>query len=194
MLKKYHTRLNITNNIKVCDEINLELKKKEILNNIFEEYYSKPTDEFTNLIKDFCLKDDKELQNYILEAYKKIEIKYNKEDYLDTFMDYFTEVVENTPKEFEHLLLTKIDNMKALINEMSNYFEEGYIEKVKDNFKGLLESSSYQDIIKNIEYNNRLNVPKGTDEVGKTIKSNLFNIAKEIKELSTYNNLEEINY
>ena len=66
MLKKYHTRLNITNNISICDEVSLELKKKEILEEIFEENYLSPKQDFINLITDFCLKDDKELLNYLL--------------------------------------------------------------------------------------------------------------------------------
>ena len=83
MLKKYHTRLNITNNIKVCDEVSLELKKKEILNTIFEEYYLSPTKEFTRLINDFCLKDDKDLKGHFEELYKKhdkISLGYEEND------------------------------------------------------------------------------------------------------------------
>lgn len=192
MLKKYHTRLNITNNIKVCDEVSLELKKKEILEEIFNEYYLSPKQDFIKLIKDFCLKDDKELLDYILASYKKIEIKYNKEDYINNFMSYFAEVVKNTPKEYEKLLLNKISDINNLIKDMSEYFDGEYIEKVKDNFKKLLEATSYKEILNGIDYNNRLNVPKGTEEAGKTLKANIFGLAKEIKDLCLYSNLEEM--
>ena len=192
MLKKYHTRLNITNNIKVCDEVSLELKKKEILNTIFEEYYLSPTKEFTRLINDFCLKDDNELLKYILDAYKKIEIKYNKEEYLNTAIKYYEEVVENTPKEYEKVLLRKISDMNSLILNMNDYFDNDYIIKVQDNFKDLLKAKNYEDILKGINYNNRLNVPKGTEEQGKILKANIFSLAKEIKELCTYNSLKEM--
>ena len=192
MLKKYHTRLNITNNIKVCDEVSLELKKKEILNTIFEEYYLSPTKEFTRLINDFCLKDDNELLKNILDAYKKIEIKYNKEEYLNTTIKYYEEVVENTPIEYEKVLLRKISDMNSLILNMNNYFDNDFIIKVQDNFKDLIKAKNYEDILKGINYNNRLNVPKGTEEQGKILKANIFSLAKEIKELCTYNSLKEM--
>lgn len=78
ILKKYHTRLNITNNIKVTDEVIIDLKKKELLESIFDEKYLSPKNNFLRLIEDFSLKDDKELKDYILSAYKKIELKYDK--------------------------------------------------------------------------------------------------------------------
>ena len=39
ILKKYHYKLNITNDIKVSDEVLIDLKKKEILDKIFDDYY-----------------------------------------------------------------------------------------------------------------------------------------------------------
>ena len=50
MVKKYHTRLNITNNIKVCDEVLLNIAKNNILTEIMDEYYQKPSKEFASLI------------------------------------------------------------------------------------------------------------------------------------------------
>lgn len=54
VVKKYHTKLNITNKIKVSDQVLIDIKTKEILNNIFDEYYLTPTSGFTKLISDFC--------------------------------------------------------------------------------------------------------------------------------------------
>ena len=82
MVKKYHDRLNVTNKIKISDEVVIDIKKHELLDEIFDEYYEKPSEEFKKLISDFCLKDDKELKEYILNTYKKIELKYDKEKYL----------------------------------------------------------------------------------------------------------------
>ena len=64
ILKKYHTRLNITNNIKVSDEVVIDLVKKKLLDEIFDERYLLLNSNFTKLIDDFCLKDDKELKDY----------------------------------------------------------------------------------------------------------------------------------
>ena len=58
IVKKYHTKLNITNNIKVSDQVIIDIKTKEILDEIFNEYYLTPISSFNVLINDFCLKDD----------------------------------------------------------------------------------------------------------------------------------------
>ena len=41
MVKKYHTRLNITNNIKICDEVIIDLEKHKILDEILDRYLRK---------------------------------------------------------------------------------------------------------------------------------------------------------
>ena len=58
IVKKYHFKLNITNNIQITDDVIIDMKKREILEQIFEENYLSPQTGFMNIIKDFCLKDD----------------------------------------------------------------------------------------------------------------------------------------
>ena len=89
VVKKYHTKLNITNNIKISDQVIIDIKTKEILEEIFEKYYLTPTSDFTKLISDFCLKDDEELKNYILNLYNKISLKYDKKTYLEEYFNNF---------------------------------------------------------------------------------------------------------
>ena len=76
MVKKYHTYLNVSKDIGITDEVLIRLKKQEILDEIFDCHYEKPSSEFEKLIHDFCLKDDKELKEDILNVYSKIELKY----------------------------------------------------------------------------------------------------------------------
>ena len=57
VVKKYHTRLNISNKITITDEVAVDLIKQEILDQIFEEKYLSPKKEFMTLINHFCLKD-----------------------------------------------------------------------------------------------------------------------------------------
>ena len=46
MVKKYHDRLNVTNKIKISDEVVIDIKKHELLDEIFDDYYEKPNEEF----------------------------------------------------------------------------------------------------------------------------------------------------
>ena len=89
IVKKYHTYLNITNKIKITDQAIIDIKKNEILDEIFDEYYLSPKKKFLNLINNFCLKDDKNLKDSILNIYKKIELKYDKDLFLDEYLNNF---------------------------------------------------------------------------------------------------------
>ena len=62
IVKKYHTRLNVTSNIKITDDVVIDIKKNKLLDEIMDKYYLSPKEEFTKLIQDFCLKDDKDLK------------------------------------------------------------------------------------------------------------------------------------
>ena len=189
IVKKYHTKLNITNNIKVTDQVLIDIKTKEILNNIFDEYYLTPKDGFNKLINDFCLKDDEELKNYILNIYKKISLKYDKKKYLE---EYFNNInIDKYVSDYISLIKSKQNNLINLIKELPNYFEDEFIIKVEDNFKKLIEATNYNEILNSLDYGS-LTVPKGSSEEAKTIKANIFEIAKEIKELCIYSSIDEM--
>ena len=56
IVKKYHTKLNVTNNIKITDEVVIDIKKNKILDEIFEENYLSPKQDFTKLIENLTKK------------------------------------------------------------------------------------------------------------------------------------------
>ena len=193
MVKKYHTRLNVTNNIKISDEVVIDIKKHEILDQIFDENYLSPKQDFMKMINDFCLKDDTELKNYILNAYKKIELKYDKEDYLDK---YFTnslndEFISNTVSEYISLIKKKRNVISKLIVDLNDYFDGEFVCKIEDNFNKLLNAETYDDFVKGIDYKS-ITLPKNSDPTGKEIKQTIFNVASEIKELCIYESCEEM--
>ena len=65
IVKKYSYLLNISKDISIIDSSIINIKKLEIMNDIFNEYYSSPTELFSKLINDYCFKDDKDLINSI---------------------------------------------------------------------------------------------------------------------------------
>ncbi len=193
MVKKYHTRLNVSNNIKITDEVLIDMKKKELLDVIFDENYLSPKKSFLKLINDFCLKDDKELKSYILNIYKKIELKYDKEEYLEKYFDL--EMNENKVdtiiSEFVGLLKEKQNYIKDLIAKLSEYFDGDFISKVEASLAKILKADSYEDFKMAIDYKAILS-PRGSLETGKKLKAVIYNLAKEIKELCIYDNVNEI--
>lgn len=193
LVKKYHTKLNVTHNISITDEVLINFEKKRILAEIMEENYLTCSKNFTNLIKDFCLKDDEKLQEYLLNIYKKLELKYDKEAFLNTYIKkyYSTENIDNLLNEYNTMLLEKITEMKNILQKMSLYLDGSYIEEVETSLKGLFEAKTYQDIRNNLNIKIKM-LPRNCDLEVKTLKSTLTDIYSEIKDLASYENETEI--
>ena len=190
VVKKYHTKLNITNNIKVSDQVLIDIKTKEILDNIFEEYYLTPTTNFNKLINDFCLKDDLDLKKYILNLYNKISLKYYKNKYLEEYFNNYD--IDKYVDDYLNLIKNKQNTLRDLISNLPNYFENEFIIKVEDCLSKLLNASTYPEILNSFDYGKAPSVPNGSSEEAKSLKASIFEIVKEIKELCIYSNIEEM--
>ena len=193
VVKKYHTKLNVSNNIKITDEVIIDLKKHEILNQIFDEYYLHPTKEFLKLINDFCLKDDTELKEALLNAYKKIELKFDKESYLEKY--YENEMndlkIQSFIDDYTSILLSKQKDLKKLFLDLELYFDGDFVGKMEDNFSKLLNASSYDEFVSGLDYTS-IRVPKGSGEEAKRVKQEVFDLAKSIKDFCVYEDINEM--
>ena len=193
IVKKYHTKLNVTSNIKITDEVVINIEKNRILDEIMERYYLSPKETFIKLIQDFCLKDDKELKTYILNTYKKIELKYDKEKYLENyFQEEFTEEkIDNFIKEYISLIEQNRKNIQKLLIDLNDYFDGEYVTSIEDSLSKLLNATNYEEIVTSLDFKLKA-VPRGSDEQGKKIKETISDLIKEIKSLVIYESTEEM--
>ena len=192
MVKKYHTYLNISQNVQVADEVLIDMEKKRILDEIFDQYYLSPKKNFSKLISDFCLKDDEELKKYLLNAYRKIELKYDKTDYLKNYLLQMNESkAEEFIQEYVDLLYQKQQLLQDFIHSMSEYFDGDFVSKVEHNFSSLLDAKTYEDFLRGCNYQS-ITVPRGSSEEAKKMKACVFDTAHEIKDLCIYSSIQEI--
>lgn len=75
LVKKYHYYLNLSKDINIIDASVIGLYKEKMLKDIFEELYTSEDSKFLNLIKEYALKDDKEIFNFILNINNKLDLK-----------------------------------------------------------------------------------------------------------------------
>ena len=191
-LKKYHYLLNISPNVSIIDESIINIEKNKIIDEIFEEYYNKEDKKFINLITTFCTKDDENIKKSILEISKKLDLKTDKENYIKEYIknNFNEEKINNDIKEYEELILNKIEEINNIIEELSLELDSNYIEKLNDSLINLLNSNSYNDIKINLEIK-LPTLPKGSSDNVKQLKENINKIIKELKSLTQYS-LEEI--
>ena len=194
LVKRYKEYLNISSNIKIIDNSIIALKKKEFLNEIFDELYLNNNTLFLKLLSDLTLKDDKDIFNGILNLNNKLDNIYNKEEILNNYISKFYQIdnLENIFNEYFKLINKKIKEISSQIDNLSIYVDNSFIDKMNSVFINLFNSKSYEDIRYNVYNLEKLPILRNACEEAKKIKEEISSIIKIIKELTKYNSEEEI--
>ena len=193
IVKKYHYLLNVKKDLSIIEQSVIDIKKKEILDKIFDYYYEKEDENFLELINDFCVKDDKSIKEDILNINNKLDLRIDKINYLENYIynNYTKEKINKDIESYELLLLKKIEIIKTNIENLSLYIDNDYISKVYDSVSGLLNSKDYDEI--KINLNIKLpTLPKGLEEEAKEEKEKLAKSIKDFANLCVYENKNEI--
>lgn len=184
LVKKYYYLLNISPNISIIDASIINIKKNEYIDEIFERLYEEKNTKFEKLIKDFCTKDDREIKKYIIDLNNKLDLKINKEEYINNYIkNYFNEeTINNNIEKYINLIKDKTKEINNLLYDIQILVEGKYYEKLVDILNPLLNSNTYEEIRNNS--NLKLPpLPRGSEEEVKDKKEELKNLIDSIKEL-----------
>ncbi len=188
IVKKYHYLLNVSKNVNVIEEDILKIKRKEMLDEIFENRYLND-DKFIKLINDFCVKDDKDIRNQILTISSKLDMLPNKKEYLENYNYFSDDIINQNINDYILLLRKRIDNIGNLLSELSDYVDSSYMEKL--DLTNLLNSFDYESIKENALIKLPM-LPRNSLEEAKKTKEKLKKVLDEINELCIYENTEQI--
>ena len=189
LVKKYHYYLNLSKDINIIDASVIGLYKEKMLKDIFEELYTSENLKFLNLIKEYALKDDKEIFNFILNINNKLDLKTNKREYLDSYISikYNEENIDKDMDNYIKVILNLINNIRDYLEYID---DSDYFDKIYKVLSPLLSSGDYDDIKLNIEV--KLPIAKGVSDTTKEYKDKISNTIKEIKKLVIYDNYDSI--
>ena len=197
IVKKYSYLLNVRKDVKIADSSIIYFKKKAILDEIFENLYKEKDEKFLKLISDFTIKDDRDIKKHIFDISNKLDLKYNKEEYLDGYIEsYYKENnFENLYKEYLEILKGKIKEINDKLEELSHHADTDFFLKYNDAFIPLLGSETYDEIAKNSVISfTHLRLPSNSSDEAKSlkeeVKSCLDNLVK-IMPWSSYDELKE---
>ncbi len=192
IVKKYHYLLNISPNISIIDASIINIKKNEVMDELFLEYYEKKDPDFLNLISNFCTKDDTELRNYFLNISNKLDLLSDQEQYLNNYLkeNFNNTKIEKDIDNYTELIREKVENISNIIKETS-YLDQDFSYKLKESLTLLEEFKDYDDLT------TRLNIklpssPKGSIDEIKNNRKEISETIKEIKVLARFKNKEEI--
>ena len=192
VVKKYHYLLNISSSIAITDESIVKLEQKKILDNIFEKFYKEKNEKFINLIKKYCIKNDKSLKSNILSLCNKISDYIDRDEFIDNVINNFYEE-ENVNK-----LLTKYkefinDKKKAIMLELDNmnmYFDYDYCMSLQNSCLGILNANI--DELHLYESIKLPSAPRGSEEEAKEAKANLKKLVDDLISYGNYGTLKDI--
>ncbi len=187
IVKKYHYLIDIGNDISIIDSSIIDLKKEEILEDIFEENYKNNNTLFLKLVDLLCVKDDKKLKELILNINSKIDLLENKSEYLNNYIEnyYNDNFINSIITDYTNLLLEKITTIKKLLISLSSEVDGKYIDKYYLELDNLLKSNDY-DSIRNNSSNIKLSPLRNATELGKSIKKEISDIIKYINNMCYY--------
>ena len=187
VLKKYHYLLNVPKNISIVDSSIIEIKKREVLDSVFEKLYNKQDYSFLKLIGDFCTKNDDEIKESIIKISNKLDLKIDKEAYLDNYIsDYYSDsyIDKLTNTYFEKIVSIK-DEIEDLYKDVSNEKEKVRSDYEKE-LLPLFNSNNYNDIKNSL----KISLPRIVEQ--KELKNQIKELIDTLKELTVYNSLEDI--
>ena len=189
LVKKYHYYLNVSKDISIIDASVITLYKRKVLKDIFNELYNQEDSKFLSLIKEYSLKDDKEIFDFILNINNKLDLKTNKREYLDNYINikYNNDNIDKDIEEYIKVILNLTSNIRDYIEYID---DSDYLDKLYPIINPLLESSSYDEIKNNI--NIKLPIARGLSDISKEYKEKISNSIKEIKKLIIYDNYDSI--
>ena len=175
VVKKYHYLLNISNNIAITDASIIDLQKIKIMDEVFENYYTKNNPLFNNLIYEFCVKDDKDIKDAILKIATKIDAFPDRDLYLTNYINNYLspKFFNNALKEYEQLLKDKIKEIQNLSYKLVMLTDGNYEAKLSEALTELYNAKTIDDICIKANLTKIPMLPRGSEEEVKKAKDTL---------------------
>ncbi len=194
LVKKYHYLINVKKSINIIDNNLLKIKTQEFLDTIMEEEYQERRDDFSKLINDYCVKDDGEIQKAILNINDLLNLKYDKEDYLNNYIAnyYNDEAVNSNVNKYLDLIKSVIHEINLDLTKLSNEIDTDYYHKLSEILLPIINSDSYSTIRNSLIFDKLPNLPRGSSEEAKLYKEKINDNIKRLRELTKYMDINEL--
>ena len=192
VVKKYNYLLNVSDNISIIDNGVINIEKNKIMDELFLELYKSKDDKFLNMIKSFCVKDDNDIRNYIMNISDKLDLLSNKYEYLNNYMGnyYCDEYVDDCVNKYISIIDNKINLIRDIVTDIS-YIDSDFSSKLNDSLLVLYNYSNYDDLVTRLNVKLPI-VPRGSSDELKELKASISDCIKDIKSLCCYDSVSEI--
>ena len=186
LVKKYHYLLNLDSDITLIDSSIIKKKKKDFIEEIFDELFTKKNEKFIKFVTDFGTKNARQTKKTILNLDYSFDLITKKEDYLNNYIEsyYNKDNLENLFHQFENTLLKRVESIKNLLLNLSFEVDSDYYDKTYKTLEPLLQSSNYQEIRSNLDF--KLSPLRNASDKAKYYKEQISKIIKDLKSLTEF--------
>lgn len=146
LVKKYFYKLDISKDISLVDETIIDLKRKQILDEVFNLHYEKHDIQFESLIKEYCVKDDGQIKNLVLMIISKADKSGDNFKYIEELKNNFSDdlIVEKCCNDFMAEIKNDAKHLLSIVN--NNGFEDvEYENKVVECLENILNTTNYNE-------------------------------------------------
>ena len=186
LVKKYHYLLNLDSDITLIDSSIIKKKKKDFIEEIFEELFTQKNEKFIKFVTDFGTKNARQTKKIILNLDYSFDLITKKEDYLNNYIEsyYNKNNLDNLFHQFENTLLKRVESIKNLLLNLSFEVDSDYYDKIYKTLEPLLKSSNYQEIRSNLDF--KLSPLRNASDKAKYYKDQISKIIKDLKSLTEF--------
>ncbi|MDD3186973.1 MAG: UvrD-helicase domain-containing protein [Bacilli bacterium] len=201
LVRKYHYLISLPKDISIIDNVLLSIKKKELLDSIFERAY---TDEkFKSFIDTFTTKDDDKIKETIELFNEKLNSISNKSKYLNEYLDkhYNSSFIEEQFQNYLKLLENNKNEIISIIGKLNDTATDEiiieFVNKIKESLSFIFKAKVYEDYIEIANYktptfpSSKKIEESNIDEIKKYF-SKLKTRVTSLQELTDYSNKDEI--
>ncbi len=194
VVRKYHSYLNVDQDIKITDQALIDIKKKELLDTIMDQKYEENSVRFQNLIAHFALKDDANLKKMILSINNELDLRYDKETYLKQYeTDFYSESnINNILKEYGDVIFAEKHEVQELVAQISSELEGKNLEAIYQATSGIINSTDYKSLREHVLSYQSPRKNKEYTETAAILKDSIKKIVDELKDLTVYNDFDEM--
>ena len=120
LVKKYYYKLGISKNISIMDQAMVEMKRIQIIDELFKEYYDNNNQEFLSFLSKYTKQDDKEITGIVIDLCKKLDLIIDTDYYIDNYeKEYFSkEKIIKIADDYEFYASNIVEEFKVILKSL----------------------------------------------------------------------------
>lgn len=172
VVKKYHYLLNVDKNVAIIDGGVIALKKSEILDRVFDQYYYEDNETFFLMLEEFTKKNDKTLRKFVLSITKGLEQVIDKEKYLDNYLidKYSDNALDEKVNLYLETVKRRMKDMLLSLNELYDLMAGTKFGSAVLELIHFIENAQNYGEIRSFFNTFKFPILRGADEVTKELK------------------------